>query len=161
MIFLVFTHMMRRPCWYTKQWQEIAHVFNNNSIKFPKYFLHICSVHQQCLRDINYVKTEISRVGVTLDPSAWDFQIPGKPALWDLKNKFRRKQKASELPVYQLLFSPILTCSLAKLGTLWQACSAWISFSRIQSLNSSFWKEMEIIIVITEYPVYPNGISIC
>ena len=45
MIFLVFTHAMRRPCWYTKQW-------HSNSIKFPKYFLHICSVHQHGCRDI-------------------------------------------------------------------------------------------------------------
>ena len=50
--FLVFSHVTRRPCWYTKQWQKIAQVLHNNSIKFPKYFLHICSVHQHGFRDI-------------------------------------------------------------------------------------------------------------
>ena len=33
--FLVFTHVMRRPCWCTKQWQNVAQVLHNNRIKFP------------------------------------------------------------------------------------------------------------------------------
>ena len=36
--FLVFTHVMRRPCWCTKQWENVAHVLHNNRIKFPKAF---------------------------------------------------------------------------------------------------------------------------
>ena len=35
---LVFTHLMRRPCWCTKQWQNVAHVLHNNRIKFPRLF---------------------------------------------------------------------------------------------------------------------------
>ena len=40
-IFLVFTHVMKRPCWCTKQWENVAHVLHNNRIKFPKDFLAI------------------------------------------------------------------------------------------------------------------------
>ena len=39
--FLVFTHVMRRPCWCTKQCQDVAHVFHNNRIKFPKQFFSL------------------------------------------------------------------------------------------------------------------------
>ena len=35
--FLVFTHVMRRPCWCTKQWQNVAQVLRNNRIKFPTW----------------------------------------------------------------------------------------------------------------------------
>ena len=38
-LFLVFTHVMRRPCWCTKQWQNVAQVLHNNRIKFPQDFL--------------------------------------------------------------------------------------------------------------------------
>lgn len=31
---LVFSHVMRPPCWCSKQWQNIAHVLHNVSIKF-------------------------------------------------------------------------------------------------------------------------------
>jgi len=37
-VFLVFTHVMRRPCWCTKQCQNVAQVLHNNRIKFPKDF---------------------------------------------------------------------------------------------------------------------------
>ena len=37
-LFLVFTHVMRRSCWCTKQWQNVAQVLHNNRIKFPKDF---------------------------------------------------------------------------------------------------------------------------
>ena len=43
---LVFTHVMRRPCWCTKQWQNVAQVLHNNRIKFPKDYFRYCSVHQ-------------------------------------------------------------------------------------------------------------------
>ena len=32
-LFLVFTHVTRRPCWCKEQWQNVLH---NNRIKFPK-----------------------------------------------------------------------------------------------------------------------------
>ena len=37
-MFLVFTHVMRQPCWCTKQWQNVAQVLHNNRIKVPKDF---------------------------------------------------------------------------------------------------------------------------
>ena len=37
MEFLVFTDVMRRPCWFTKQWQ----VLRNNKIKSQKTFFAI------------------------------------------------------------------------------------------------------------------------
>ena len=49
---LVFTHVMRRPCWCTKQWQNVAHVLRNSNIKFPKDFFHDCSEHQHGRRDV-------------------------------------------------------------------------------------------------------------
>ena len=51
-LFLVFTHVMRRPCWCTKQWQNVVQVLHNNRIKFPKEFLRYCSVHQHGRRDV-------------------------------------------------------------------------------------------------------------
>ena len=53
-IFLVFTHVMRRPCWCTKQWQNVARVLHNNRIKFPKDFFRYCSVHQHGRRDVTW-----------------------------------------------------------------------------------------------------------
>ena len=50
--FLVFTHVMRRPFWCTKQWQNVAQVLHNNRIKFPKDFFRYCSVHQHGRRDV-------------------------------------------------------------------------------------------------------------
>ena len=50
--FLVFTHVMRRPCRYTKQRQNVAQVLHNNRIKFPKDFFRYCSVHQSGRRDV-------------------------------------------------------------------------------------------------------------
>ena len=50
-----FTHVMRRPCWCTKQWQNIAQVLHNNRIKFPKDFFRYCSlssVHQHGRCDV-------------------------------------------------------------------------------------------------------------
>ena len=32
---------MRRPCWCTKQWQNVTHILHNNRIKFPKYLFTI------------------------------------------------------------------------------------------------------------------------
>ena len=40
-LFLVFTHVMRRPRWCTKQWENVAQVLHNNIIKFPKDFFTI------------------------------------------------------------------------------------------------------------------------
>ena len=38
----MFNHVIRRPCWYTKQWQIIAHVLHDNRDIFPKdYFLFL------------------------------------------------------------------------------------------------------------------------
>ena len=34
---------MRRPCWCTKQWQNVAQVLHNNRIKFPKDFFSLLS----------------------------------------------------------------------------------------------------------------------
>ena len=51
-VFLVFTHLMRRPCWCTKQWQNVAKVLHKNRIKFPKDFFRFCSVHQHGRRDV-------------------------------------------------------------------------------------------------------------
>ena len=39
--FLVFTRVIRRPCWYTKEWQNVAQVLHNNRIKFLKDFFAI------------------------------------------------------------------------------------------------------------------------
>ena len=44
-IFLVFPHVIRRPCWCTKQWQDVAQVLHCNRIKFPKDFFRYCSVY--------------------------------------------------------------------------------------------------------------------
>ena len=41
-----------RPCWCTKQWQNVAPVLHNNRIKFPKDYLHYCSVHQHGRHDV-------------------------------------------------------------------------------------------------------------
>ena len=54
LIFLVSTHVMRRPCWCTKQWQNVAQFLHNNRIKFPKDFFRYCSVHQHGRRDITW-----------------------------------------------------------------------------------------------------------
>ena len=39
---LVFTHVMRRPCWCTKHWQNVTQVLHNDRIKFPKDFFRYC-----------------------------------------------------------------------------------------------------------------------
>ena len=51
-LFLGCTHVMRRTCWCTKQWRNVAQVLHNNRTKFPKYFFHHCSLHQHGRRDI-------------------------------------------------------------------------------------------------------------
>ena len=51
-LFLGCTHVMRRTCWCTKQWQNVAQVLHNNRTKFPKDFFHHCSVHQHGRRDV-------------------------------------------------------------------------------------------------------------
>ena len=43
---MVFNHVIRRPCWRTKQWQIMAHVLQNNGVKFPQNFFLFCSVHE-------------------------------------------------------------------------------------------------------------------
>ena len=43
--FLLFTHVMTRPYWCTKQWQNVAQVLHNNRIEFPKELFPYCSVH--------------------------------------------------------------------------------------------------------------------
>ena len=53
-VFLVFTHVMKRPCWCTKQWQNVAQVLYNNRIKLPKDFFRYCSVHQHGRRDVTW-----------------------------------------------------------------------------------------------------------
>jgi len=49
-----YTHVMRRPCWCTKQWQNVAQVLHNNRIKVPKDFFRYCSVHQHGRRDVTW-----------------------------------------------------------------------------------------------------------
>ena len=44
-VFLVFTHGIRRPCWCTKQWQNVVQVLHSNRINF------LCSV-QHGRRDV-------------------------------------------------------------------------------------------------------------
>ena len=61
-VFLVFSHVMRLPFWYTKEWQNFAQVLHNNRIKFPKDFcslFHYCSLHQ-C--DNNYYSIFFAKV---------------------------------------------------------------------------------------------------
>ena len=53
-LFLVFTHVIRRPYWWTKQWQNVAQVLHNNRIKFPRDFFHYCSLHQHGCRDVTW-----------------------------------------------------------------------------------------------------------
>ena len=53
-LFLVFTQVMRRPCWCTKQWQNVAQVLHNNIIKVPKDFFRCCSVHQYGRSDVTW-----------------------------------------------------------------------------------------------------------
>ena len=50
--FLVFTHVMRRPCWCTKQWQNVVQVLHNNIIKIPVDLFRYSSVHQDGRRDV-------------------------------------------------------------------------------------------------------------
>ena len=45
---------MRRPCWCTKQWQNVAQVLHNKRIKFPKDFFRCCSVHQHGRYDVTW-----------------------------------------------------------------------------------------------------------
>ena len=40
---MVFNHVIRRPCWSTKQKQTVAHVLHNNAIKFSKDVFVLCS----------------------------------------------------------------------------------------------------------------------
>ena len=40
-MFLVFTHVMRWPCWCTKQWQNVPQVLHNNRSKSQKTFFAI------------------------------------------------------------------------------------------------------------------------
>ena len=53
-LFLVFTHVIRRPCWCTKQRQNVAQVLHDNRIEFPKDFFRYCSVHQHARRDLTW-----------------------------------------------------------------------------------------------------------
>ena len=52
--FLVVTQVMRRPCWCTKQWQNVAQVLHNNRIKVPKDFFCHCSIHQRGHHDVTW-----------------------------------------------------------------------------------------------------------
>ena len=38
---MVCSHVMRRPCWWTKQQQIMARILHNNRVKFPKDFFSI------------------------------------------------------------------------------------------------------------------------
>ena len=58
-LFLVFTQVMRRPCWHTKQWENIAQILHNNRIIFPKDFFSYCPVHQHGRHDVTW-KTRIA-----------------------------------------------------------------------------------------------------
>ena len=40
-----FNQVMRRPCWWSKQSQNVTQVLPNNRVKFPRLFGH-CSFHQ-------------------------------------------------------------------------------------------------------------------
>ena len=51
-VFLIFTHVMRRPCWCAKHWQNVAQVLHNYRIKVPKDCFRHCSVHQHGRRDV-------------------------------------------------------------------------------------------------------------
>jgi len=68
-LFLGCAHVMRRTCWCTKQWQNVAQVLHNNRTKFPKDFFHHCSVHQHGRRDVRYkprildLKTKAAWIG--------------------------------------------------------------------------------------------------
>ena len=53
-LYLVLTHVMRRPCWCTKQWQYAAQVLHNNRIKLPKVFFGYCSLHEHGRRDVTW-----------------------------------------------------------------------------------------------------------
>ena len=37
--FLDLTHVIKRPSWYTQQWQTVAQVLDNNRIKFFRYLI--------------------------------------------------------------------------------------------------------------------------
>ena len=51
-LFLVFTRVIRLPCWCTKQWLNVAQVLHNNGVKSSKEFFRYCSVHQHGRRDV-------------------------------------------------------------------------------------------------------------
>ena len=51
-LFLGFIHVMRRPCWCTEQWQNVAQVLHNNTIKSLEEFFLYSSVNQHGRRDV-------------------------------------------------------------------------------------------------------------
>ena len=65
--FLVFTHVMRRPRWCTKQRQNVVQVLHNNRIKFSKDFFRYCSVHQHGRRDVTWKPRIAALLSVSLE----------------------------------------------------------------------------------------------
>ena len=53
-LFLVFSHVIRRPYWCTQQRQNVAQVLHKNRIKFPKDFFHCCSLQQPGHCDVTW-----------------------------------------------------------------------------------------------------------
>ena len=67
-----FHYVMRRPCWCTKQWQNVAQALHNNGIKFPKDLFHCCCVHQHGSRDVTWKP----RIGYFLEQtSTWSSKL--------------------------------------------------------------------------------------
>ena len=51
-LFLFCIHVMRPPCWCTKQKEKAPQVLHNNRVKFPKDISLHCSVKQHGHRDV-------------------------------------------------------------------------------------------------------------
>ena len=82
-LFLVFTHMMRRPCWCTEQWQNVAQVLHNNRTKFPKEFFRYCSGHQHGRRGVTWKsRILLQHFQFRLPRSSFIVVILGKDRIW-------------------------------------------------------------------------------
>ena len=110
-LFLGCTHVMRRTCWCTKQWQNVAQLLHNNRTKFPKDFFHHCSVHQHGRRDVRCKPRILNRWGITAEIGHF----------WV---HFSLYFKASLSHEYQfsfiLKFEPITVTKISYLGSLWK-----------------------------------------
>ena len=56
--FLVCTHVIRRPCWCTKQKQNVARVLYNNRDKFPKdvFYTNMAAMTSEVFAALNLVR---------------------------------------------------------------------------------------------------------